>query len=75
MPDLIAIALGGTTRRIQHQVAWLHSLAIISCRRQFIFAPYFQWFAADEPIRHKQNSQKFTFTNRLSKGEKQKPRI
>jgi hypothetical protein len=41
-PGLIAVALGGWTRRIQYQVTWLLSLAIIPGRRNIYFCAYFQ---------------------------------
>jgi hypothetical protein len=45
----------------------------ISGRRNIYFRACFQWLAADDPIQHKQSSQDFTFTNRVSKGQKQMP--
>jgi hypothetical protein len=51
LPGLIAAPLGGWTRRIQHQVAWLHSLTIIQGRQNIYFCSYFQRLESDQPIR------------------------
>jgi hypothetical protein len=65
---LIAVALGGWTRRTPHQVAWLNSLATIPSHRNIYFCAYFQQLPADEPIRISKIARIYLLPIALAKG-------